>query len=29
LKPKKEQAHITQDEEEGSLLLVTTTLTHS
>jgi hypothetical protein len=28
-KPKKEQAHITQDEEEGSLLLVTTTLTHS
>jgi hypothetical protein len=28
-KSKKEQAHITQDEEVGSLLLVTTTLTHS
>jgi hypothetical protein len=27
-KPKKEQAHVMQDEEEGSLLLVTATLTH-
>jgi hypothetical protein len=27
-KPKKEQAHVTQDEEEGSLLLMTATLTY-